>query len=117
MVFLSTERRQVNLETNQLIYLRGLVAGTVPNRPDASDFTGQDVIVLGQMLDQEIASRSGVGIPPDWREQAAAFVASGRLNTIAPSKALRNLADHKSRVEGNRLAALAPEDLLSELGI
>lgn len=107
----------MNIETPELLYLHALMTGSVANCPGASDFTGNDVIVLRAKIEGEIANRSGVGIPPDWREQAQAFIASGRMNTIAPSEAIRKLEQHKSRVEGNRLAALPANDMLAELGL
>lgn len=105
----------MKLETRELLFLINLMPGGTG--PGAQGFTAQEAICLRQKLEGEVASRKGVEVPPDWREQANAFIASGRLNTIAPSKALRDLEAHKSRIEGNRLAALPAGDMLAELGL
>lgn len=107
----------MKIETTELVYLQDLLHGRVAQRPGTSNFTAQDVLVLREKIARELKSRAGAEIPPDWREQAQAFILSGRATECAPSKALRDLEKHKSRVEGNRLGALPVENLLAELGL
>lgn len=108
----------MHLQTPQIAYLLDLMNGKVENRPGKSDFTANDQIALRQQLEGELANRKGVGIPHDWRELAAAYIAEGRpVTEFAPSHAIRQAESRASKIEAARIAALPANDLLGELGL